>query len=304
MAKKILITGGTGTLGSHLVRLAINNGRWDSVHATYCTVNPNYHKVFWHFMDARNLIRSMLEKIQPDCIIHTLAMSSPDECEKKKLDSWQINVETVKEIMHYCQTYPARLIFTSTDLVFDGQKGNYTETDTPNPVNFYGDTKYEAEQEILNSDPPVRHAVVRMSLLYGMNLNLQPNFFKRTLQAIHQQKPIDLFQDQYRTMMSVSNAADCLLELAESDFTGIMHLAGPERIHRYEFGLRLAKYLNLSSESLIPVQTSEVKLVARRPLDVSLNNQTARNILQTPLMNMDEGLKSIFADKSYTELID
>lgn len=303
MAKKILITGGTGTLGSHLVRQAIHSNRWDSVHATYNSVNPNFHKVFWHFMDARNLIRSLLEKISPDVIIHTLAMSSPDACEKKKLDSWQINVETVKEISHFCHAHSARLIFTSTDLVFDGEKGNYTESDSPNPVNFYGDTKFEAEQEILNSEMASMHAVVRLSLLYGVNLNLQPTFFHRILHALHHGQPIDLFKDQFRSMLSVSNAAECLLELAESDFTGLLHLAGPERINRYDFGVRLANHIGISPEPLKEALSSEAKLMAKRPADVSLCNQLALQTLKTKLLSIDEGLQSIFTDKSYTEMI-
>ncbi len=303
MAKKILITGGTGTLGSHLVRQAVTGNRWESVHATYYSVNPNYHKVFWHFMDARNLIRTFLEKIRPDVIIHTLAMSSPDECEKKKLDSWQINVETVKEINHYCQAHSARLVFTSTDLVFDGEKGNYAETDSPNPVNFYGDTKYEAEQEILNPEHTVRPAVIRLSLMYGINLNLQPTFFHRILHSMHHRQDLDLFQDQYRTMISVSNAAECLLEIAESDFSGILHLAGPERINRYNFGVRLAAHLGLPNDTLKSSNIDKAKLTARRPADVSLNNNLAVSILKTPILSIDDGLESIFENKSYKELI-
>ncbi len=302
MLKKILITGGTGTLGSHLVRGAVGSGHWDSVHATYHNVNPNFQKVFWHYLDARNLIRGLLEKIQPDCIIHTLAISAPDECERKKLDAWQINVETVKEIIHFCQASQTRLVFTSTDMVFYGEKGHYSESDSPNPVNFYGDTKYEAENEILN----LQHAncaIVRLSLLYGINLNLQPTFFHRVLHALHHGKPVDLFRDQYRTMMAVANAAECLLEIAGSDFKGVLHLGGPERVNRYEFGLRLAQHLHLSPEPLIAADMDQSKFTARRPADVSLNSSLAAGILKTKICNIEDGLKSIFENQSYTDLM-
>lgn len=302
MSTKLLITGGTGTLGSHLVRQAVASNHWDAVHSTYYTLNPNYHKVFWHYLDARNLIRSLLEKIQPDTIIHTLAMSSPDECEKKKLDSWQINVETVKEIIQYCHHYSARLVFTSTDLVFDGNKGNYKEEDVPNPINFYGDTKYEAEKEILETGSQSRNLVVRLSLLYGPNLNLRPNYFHQMVKALFLQQPLELFEDQYRTVLSVSNAAECLLELVKSDVSGLLHLGGPERINRYEFGLRLAENLKLSANHLKPVKMDSSRLTARRPADVSLVSHRAASVLNTPILNVEEGIQQIINNPLFNEV--
>jgi dTDP-4-dehydrorhamnose reductase len=297
MGKKLLITGGTGTLGSHLVRMAIQSNQWESVHATYNSLNPNYHKVFWHFIDARNLIRTTLEKIKPDAIIHTLAMTSPDLCEKRKLDAWQINVETVKETVQYISTYNARLIFTSTDLVFEGLRGMYTETDPPNPVNFYSDTKLEAENEILNCTDWKNFAIVRLSLMYGYNLNQRKNYFDELVHAVQHQEPAEVFDDQYRTLLSIHNAAECLLELLSSDFTGLLHLGGPERLSRYEFACRLARFSKKPADHFKKVSMTSANLAARRPADVSLNSTLAQSILKTRILNCDESFKYLFQNK-------
>lgn len=292
MPGRLLITGGTGTLGSHLVRMAEAEGRWDEVHSTYCTLNPNFHKIFWHYMDARNPIGAILEKIKPDCVIHTLAMTSPDECESKKLDAWQINVETTKDIAGYSHAHQTRMIFTSTDLVFDGEKGNYSEEDPPNPVSFYGDTKAEAEQIV--AERMGRLLIVRISLLYGFNLNGRPVFFDQVYTAIKNKQPIALFGDQFRTMMNVANAAACLLELAENESTGILHLGGPERISRFDFGKRLAKFIGANSKTISSQPMSEIKSKARRPADASLNTDKAKSMLKTHIQTIEEGFTQIF----------
>lgn len=243
-------------------------------------------------MDARNPIGAILEKIKPDCVIHTLAMTSPDECESKKLDAWQINVETTKDIAGYSHAHQTRMIFTSTDLVFDGEKGNYSEEDPPNPVSFYGDTKAEAEQIV--AERMGRLLIVRISLLYGFNLNGRPVFFDQVYTAIKNKQPIALFGDQFRTMMNVANAAACLLELAENESTGILHLGGPERISRFDFGKRLAKFIGANSKTISSQPMSEIKSKARRPADASLNIDKAKSMLKTHIQTIEEGFTQIF----------
>jgi len=295
MPTRLLITGGTGTLGSHLVRLAEKSNGWDEVHSTYCKSNPNYHKVHWHYTDARNMIRPILEKIQPTHIIHTLAMTSPDMCESRKLDAWQINVEVTKEISAYTEARQSRLIFTSTDLVFDGTRGYYNENDAPNPINFYADTKCEAENEIQERLPLGSFVLARIGLLYGFNLNQRRVFFDDLVDAIQKQERLELFQDQFRSFLYVGNAAECLLEMATNDFKGILHVGGPERTSRFEFAQRVSHYLKKPDKNLIPTSMLSALLKARRPPDASLNISLAKEKLKTHIVSIEEGLKLIFS---------
>lgn len=291
--KRILITGGTGNLGSHLVRQAIASGVWDEVHATYRNVNPNFQKAYWHLMDAQESVESTLEKTKPTHIVHTLAMSDPDECERRKLDAWQINVGVTKTIATYANQENARLIYTSSDLVFNGEKGNYAETDEPSPINFYGDTKLEAEVAVREHVTSNDYVIVRLANMYGLNLNQRPNFFSRQVDALKEKKKITLYTDQRRSMISLSDAAAGVLELADLTFEGMLHLGG-EAMSRYDFGRRLAAQLKIPDKTLEPVASSSVRHWAKRPSDVTLNSAAAQKLLKTSFRGVEECLKEIF----------
>lgn len=295
MSGILLVTGGTGNLGSHIVRQAVKSGKWDEVHATYHTLNPNFHKVFWHYADARNALTPTLSRIKPSCIIHTMALSSPDECEKRKLDAWQINVKATSEIANYANLNSVRMIHTSTDLVFGGDKGGYSEKDPVQPVNFYGDTKAEVENDIMENYSSNNYVVARIGLLYGFNQNQRLNFFDTIYNGLRHQQPVTLFDDQYRSMMNIANAAECLLELALHTYSGLMHLAGPEGMSRYDFGIRLAGHLKLPASALVKKPMSEIPSLSKRPKDVTLNISLAKSILKTPIQTVDEGIRSIFS---------
>ncbi len=294
MPNVLLVTGGTGMLGSHLVRLAAASGAWDQVHSTYLTTNPNFHKTFWHFVDARNLITPTLEKIHPTCILHTMAMSSPDQCERKKLDAWQVNVKATDEIIDFAARNGARVIFTSSDLVFDGATGHYSESMEPSPISFYGDSKMEAENHMRERLSHGNFVTARLSLLYGFNLNQRPTFFKTMCDALETKKPVHLFTDQFRSPLSVQNAAECLMELASGSYNGLLHVGGPERLSRYEFGVRVAGFLKGPTSVLQKVTMKDIPSAARRPEDVSLDSSRARSVLKTPLKSVEDGLKSLF----------
>jgi dTDP-4-dehydrorhamnose reductase len=302
MSGTLFITGGTGLLGSHLVRLAAKSGRWQQVHATYRSLNPNYHKAYWHYVDARNFMRPVLDRLEPTCIVHTLAMTAPDECEQKKLDAWQINVKATEELADFAQRKKARLIFCSTDQVFDGTKGSYREQDEPAPLNFYGDSKVEAENGIAAA-LPASSVIARISLMYGFNLNSRPGFFDQMCEALAQRREIKLFTDQFRSPISAGNAAECLLELADHPFTGVIHLGGPDRISRFEFGRLLARIMKTEDGSLRPVPMSDVASRARRPRDVSLDTRLARKTLRTRIVGLEEGLQSVVLSPRNTHAI-
>lgn len=290
---KLLITGGTGTLGSHLVRLARNLGTWDEIHSTYHTLNPNYHRIYWHYADARNGLFEVLQKTKPSHILHTLAMTSPDECESRKLEAWEINVKTTQELARFAESNGSRLIFTSTDLIFDGNKGAYCETDAAFPVNFYGDTKLEAENIIREDMPSGNFIVVRLSLMYGINCNGRKTFFDFMVDHVKNRRVLELYRDQIRSMMSVPNAAEILIRLMDHDFTGTLHVGGPQSISRYDFGKKLADRLGGAAESVIPVDMQHVVGRARRPVNVSLQTGLLKKILDVKLLDIDEGLRQV-----------
>ncbi len=184
------------------------------------------------------------------------------------------------------------VIFTSSDTVFDGKQGNYSETDAPNPLNVYAETKIKSEQYILeNLDSAV---IIRPALFYGLSLNGNPSFTQVMLENLKAGKQIYLFTDQFRTPLPVGQLAQAIWELVDSDFSGILHIGGSERISRYDMGKILCQQFNLPLDLIVPIPSHQSSQVAARPRDCSLNISLASNFLKTKLVDCTYGMKLAF----------
>ncbi|HDQ00386.1 MAG TPA: SDR family oxidoreductase [bacterium] len=288
--KKILITGGSGFVGGHLIELAQKKY---IVHATHFNNPLPFSEIRSHHIDLSKIDNAvtLIESLKPDIILHTAACSNPDFCEKNREISSRLNTHLTEQICRAARRINARFIFTSTDLVFDGKRNNYSETDAANPANFYGKTKFEAERLVESIGGKV--VIARLALVYGFGLHRQRTFFESMIQAITAGKKITLFHDQYRSPILVQNLAEALLELAENKFSGIIHLSGGERISRFDFGVKTCKILSLPISFLENKSMFDITTIAARPQDVSMKNELARRILSTKLLNCDEGLQKI-----------
>jgi dTDP-4-dehydrorhamnose reductase len=172
----------------------------------------------------------------------------------------------------------ARFVFVSTDLVFDGERGNYREDDPPSPVTVYGRTKADAEAAVL-AVPGT--AVARFSLLYGPCLTGRTSFFDRMVDALRNDRPVPLFADEYRTPLDLPTAAAALVALARSDVTGLLNVGGPERLSRLEMGRQLADVLGVSGKSIIVTGRNDVASEEPRPADTSLDSARWRAFFPT-----------------------
>ncbi len=216
----------------------------------------------------RKKVDEFIAQEKPDVIIHTAAMSDPDDCEVDRNLAERINHIGTKNIVDVCRTHGSKLVYISTVYVFDGQKGNYKESDQCNPVNFYGETKLRAEQEVLTL---VGSVILRFDILYGFNsMNGNNGFFSKIMGG-----SVEVNNDQKRQPILVDDVGYAIKVILEGDHSGIYHLAGPENITKYELGLVLEKMVRVESK-LTPIP--EKQQVARRPKDVSLDTSKARNI--------------------------
>lgn len=284
---RILITGGSGFVGSHLVRLAQEKFE---AHATYREHPLSNTSCFAHRIDLAEIItiHPLLDSLKPDAIIHTAAIADPDSCERYKNDAATINVLATQTMADWCRNNECRLIYTSTDMVFNGEAGRYKETDVPDPQSYYAQTKVRAEEVILKLDS---HGVVaRVALVYGIGITRAASFFEQMIDRLKRGEQVRLFHDQMRTPILVNNLAEALLELAEHDFSGIIHLGGSERISRWDFGVKTCQMLNLPSHNMEKISMHDVAPLAVRPADVSLDCSLAKQVLQTKLLNCEEGL--------------
>ena len=269
--KKLLITGVSGFLGWHLGQLA--QLEWEvygTYHSHFLEV-PDIKMVKVNLTDFQEL-KGIFNDIKPDAVIHTAAQSQPNYCQLHSQESDKINVTASCDIAGLCADNSLPLVFTSTDLVFDGLNAPYQEIDQVSPVNIYGEQKVEAEAGILKVYPQA--AICRMPLMFGRETPTAKSFIQQFIQILKDGKELSLFIDEFRTPVSANTAAKGLL-LALEKVNGIIHLGGKERISRYEFGKILVEILQLPNDKLKSCFQADIKMAAARPKDVSLDSSKA-----------------------------
>lgn len=277
--QKLLITGASGFLGWHLCELA--SEKWD-IYGTYFSHYleiPGAKLVKVDLTDFTKL-KSVFEEIQPSAVIHTAALSQPNYCQIHQEESHSINVTASLNIARLCADNSIKCVFTSTDLVFDGKKGFYKETDSVNPVNIYGEHKVMAEVGMLQRYPQA--AICRMPLMFGNATPTATSFLQSFIKTLQEGKELKLFTDEFRTPVNGKTAAEGLL-LALNKVQGIIHLGGKERISRYDFGRLLVEIFEISDAKIQASQQKDVKMAAPRASDVSLDSSKAFELGYAPL---------------------
>jgi dTDP-4-dehydrorhamnose reductase len=292
MSHQILITGSSGFLGRYLIKYApLEN---DTIIAQYRQKQPESYGAEVKFLplDFMQDEWEIPAQFQPDFIVHTAAIASLDECEIKPDICQLMNVEATKKMVDFAASHECRFIFISTDVVFDGKKGNYAEFHEPNPINVYSRSKFEGEQYVLQNHPDA--VVVRPALFYGLALNGRPSFTETMLKNLYAGKQVFLFTDQIRTPILVNDLAKAIWELIRLDFKGAIHLGGPQRVSRFEMGEILCDVFKLDRSLLIPMKSEDAKLVALRPPDCTLDSSLAKKILNTPFVECRTGFNMAY----------
>jgi len=293
MKKKLIITGASGFLGYHLLRVA--SAEWEVYGITH-SKGFDFKDFIAINCDIRNYIElgNFIDDIEPDAIIHAAAISDANFCEQNKGLSYQVNVEATKNLSGICCDFQIPFAFTSTDLVFDGTKGVYKEDDAKNPLSIYGEQKSIAEEEVLRIYPEA--TVFRLPLMFGAGEASATNYLQKFIAQINNGETTSLFHDEYRSVCGARSIAEGVLKLLHK--TGIIHLAGREKLSRYEFGLKVAKAFGLDESLLLSCSQKDVKMAAPRPADVSLDISKALGLDFTPL-SVDEELNLITTGKYF-----
>jgi len=283
--RRLLVTGASGLLGNRIVALAKRDYTVVPLHNT----KPLHsHSLKLDITDAIEIF-NFFNKLKPAIVIHTASETNVDKCETKKEHAWKVNVEGTNNISEACKKVDAKLIYISTDYVFDGEKGNYKEGEKPNPINQYGITKLEGEKRTIGQCK--NYAILRTSVLYGWHPWKQ-NFVTWIINSLKQGKEIAVVKDHYNTPTLVDNLADMMMEIVQKDLQGLYHASGRERIGRYEFAKQIAKTFNLDQSLIKPIKMDQLTAwIAKRPRDSSLNTDKIQKQLETKPLNITEGLK-------------
>ena len=279
-----MVTGASGLLGDKIVELAKNDYTVIPLHKTK-PLHSNSIKL--DITDATEVL-NLFSKLKLDAVIHSASETNVDKCETEKEHAWKINVEGTRNIALACSKLSAKLVYISTDYVFDGEKGNYEEQDKPNPINYYGVTKLEGENQVIHHCK--NYAILRTSVLYGCHPWKQ-NFATWTINQLKQNKGITVVQDHYNTPTLADNLAEITIEAVQKDLQGLYHASGNERISRYQFAQQIAKTFHLNPNLIKPVKMSQLTAwIAKRPKDSSLNTDKIQKQLKTKPLNITEGL--------------
>jgi dTDP-4-dehydrorhamnose reductase len=264
---RVLITGANGLLGQKLItRLQEIPDFFFIATARRPLTVPLSRGVFYS-MDVSNAeaVSRVFSEVKPDIVIHTAAMTNVDQCEQDRDECYRQNVTAVEHLIKACETFRTHLIHISTDFIFDGSRGPLTETDTPNPINFYGETKLEAERLIQNSR--LNWCILRTVLVYGVTPDMsRSNIVLWVKKSLEEQKPIKLVNDQWRTPTLAEDLAEACYLAARKKASGIYNISGAEMMTPYDMALITAEVFDLDTSLLSVTDSNQFKQPARRPL--------------------------------------
>lgn len=298
MKDKILVIGGQGVLGSRFVESA--QGRYE-VYSAYHVNRPPQEKARQRLpLDVadRSATLEAIRSISPTLVVHCAGLIDIDRCEGDRELADRVNVQGTRNVVDGCREAGAGLVYISSDCVFDGFKdSSYTESDTTNPLNYYGVTKVESERICLESGLSV--FVARCSLMYGPRLGTQKhNFASWVISSLQAEQPIKALTDQFNTPALVRNAADVILKAVASGLKGIYNVAGPESLNRYDFVQRIVAKWSLDMNLVQPATASELFKGAPRPLMASLDTSKLRRELGVNPLSVADGLTAMREEES------
>jgi dTDP-4-dehydrorhamnose reductase len=286
--KRLMITGGSGLLGSHLARQAAGNY---SVVATYNsrpTTIPGCKLLPLDVKDRR-AVRAAVKEIKPDVIIHTVALVNVDYCQEHPEEAKETNAGGAENVALAAKEAGARMIYISTDSVFDGAKGMYKEEYTVHPINTYAMTKLEGERRVIACLPD---SVIVRTAFYGWSggKSIAPSLAHWVVNSLRGKNNINMFTDGFFSPIEVSNLAEALLEIGRKNISGIYHVAGSERCSKYGFGVEIARAFGLEPGLIHPASVAQASFKAPRPKDISLDITKAARTIETRLLNVKKAL--------------
>ena len=276
----ILVTGSNGQLGSHF------NNIKDSVF----NIIPSYYKKKSSFilLDITNKedVENAIKTYKPDIIINAAAITNVDFCEKNKSLARRVNVEGLRNLIKY-STSKTKIIQISTDYIYDGIDGMYNEKSIPNPINYYGKTKLEAENILLSSKR--EFIIIRVSTLFS---NYSNNFYKWIVNNMKNNNVLNVVDDQISNPCYALNLVNLILDLILLDYTGKINFGSIDALSRYDFALEIAKSKGFNNKLINLSKTSNLNLLANRPLNTSFDLKLCEK-LNLKLFSSDDTLKYI-----------
>jgi dTDP-4-dehydrorhamnose reductase len=277
-----------------LVQVAL--GRGHKVFAAYKEHPPTLGSPVSLDVTDEVSVRKRISQIEPDVIVNSAALTDVDKCEVNPELARDLNSTSVEYLAGSAKESSCFFVQVSTDFVFDGVTGNYSEKDRPRPINEYGLTKLAGEEAAKNCGED-RWSVVRASVVYGWGRPQRPNAATYVFDNLSKGRKIFIVRDQYSSPTLNTSLAQMVIEIAERKLPGIIHTAGATRLNRYDFALGLADLMKLEKKLILPTEAANIAWTAKRPMDSSLQVSQAASRLANQPLEIGEAYRQFSAEK-------
>ncbi len=269
LKKRILIVGSNGMLGQRLTEYYLRNEKVELL-ASSAEDESFIKEVEYRKIDITNKdeVKKLINDFYPDVIINAAAYTNVDGCETNKELAWNINVNGVANLAHYAWTCDAHIVHISSDYVFDGENGPYSETDRVHPISYYGRTKLASENTLKGSG--VFATIIRTNVLYGPAKYGRPDFVKWVVNSLRENKTIRIVTDQINNPTYIDDLVSAISKIVEYKKEGLYHIGGKEFLSRFDFTIRIADFFELNKDLIVPIKTAELNQDAPRPLKSGL----------------------------------
>lgn len=286
---KVLVIGATGLVGYEFHRQKKNDKDWTFAYHTkkmddFIRLNANNGEE----------VERVISRLEPGVVIMPAAMANVNRCEREPGLAWENNVGILKNVLNAMKKHgKVKIVFFSTDYLFDGKGGPYNEDAAANPINAYGRLKLECEEEIKKSG--LEYLIIRTTGIYGWEKE-RKNFFYRVFEMLSRGDVLELPEDQYGTPIYVKDLVTAILWLLEHGKNGIYNVTGPEFINRVEVAKKFASAFGLDKGLIRGRPTREFRELAPRPLLAGLKNNKVRR-MGIRIRNIDEALEDMKRNK-------
>ncbi|MFH0875125.1 MAG: SDR family oxidoreductase [archaeon] len=287
---RLLVIGGSGLLGSNFSIISSNN---NEVISTYSKNQIQLNGCSCIKLDATNLsdLTNVIKKVKPETIVNCAGLTNVDYCETHKDEAHNLNVKIPQNLVLSQKDSSFKIVHISTDSVFDGKKGNYTEDDLTTPLNVYSKTKLDGEKVVLNSN---NYLILRTNL-FGWNFLEKLSLAEWFIEKLSKKQKTSGFSDVFFNPLTVNTLTEIILKLLNTKASGLYHL-GSTKISKYEFGTKIAELFNLDKTNIAPSSIDDISTIAKRPKNTTLKTQKISKLINMP--SIEDELKLFYKLKN------